>query len=634
MTPGYAGRILFVDLETEKWRVEELSQDVEEKFIGGFGVNAYLAWKLSDPQKDALSPESPLILSTGPFTGTIIPGSSRLTTIIKFPQNGAYGAAVAGCRFPMMLKTCGYDHLIVSGKSPRPKVLLITDDGVRMEDAEDLWGMDVFETTDLLLNRHEPCSILPIGPAGENLVGISITLVDKTGTLGSGGLPALMGSKNLKAIVVKQGKRPVEIARKEEFIKLVDKLNQRIMKWPGKEAILSGGIRPTYDQFREDPFIRTPLKYAKDDLNDEEKQRVFQLYQSSRRLLACPSCPIGDKERLEIGGIRTYTCQLKEEIRGGVSEPDRDFYLKVQIQHTGDRLGICLHTFSGLLSLLSALIEKGILSKGDIGLDLKGDGTNQVKLLEMIARREGIGEILADGIPGIVREFGEAAKALAPQLKGRYALWDPRMRSMGTMEFSELTNTRGAHLQSGGSPAYTPGRTLQDFVRHADRMGVPADGVKKVEEEGFNPGRYTKYSEDWFSLFTSLGLCNRAFLNRFYSIGLIKDLFSALTGFDLDARDLIRTAERGWNIMRALNLRAGFKKKDDEPPDIWFVPMEGEAAPWEISDYFGEKITREQVDKYLLDYYDERGWGADGKPTMEKLMDLGLDDVAKALYGK
>lgn len=634
MRPGYAGRILFVELGTQKSWEEELSQEVLEKYIGGFGVNASLAWRFIDPLAEPLAQESPLVLGAGPFTGTIIPGGSKLTATLKFPLNGAFGSAVAGCRFPLMLKTCGYDHLVVTGRSPSPKYILITDDGIRMEDAKDLWGMDIFETTDFLLRQYEPCSILPIGPAGENMVGISITLVDRAGTLGSGGLPALMGSKNLKAIVVKQGKKPIEVAQKEELKKLVNELNKRIMKWPGRAPILKGGIRPSYELWREDPFIRTPLEYEKDNMSDQERKREFELYLGSRRPFACPSCPTADKERLETGDIGTYSCQLKEEIRGGVSDPEMDYYLKVKIHYTADRLGICLHTFSGLLSLLTALREEGVLTKRDAGFDFEGDGSSQIRLLEMIARKEGIGEILADGFPGVVREFGETAEKLAPHAKGRYALWDPRMRTLGTMEFSELTNPRGAHLQTGGSPAYGPGRVLNDFVRHADRMGAPPEAVKRVEEGGFNPGRYTRYSEDWFSLFSCLGLCNRAFINRFYSIGLIEDLFSSLTGLPLDRRDLMRASERGWNVIKALNLKAGLTKKDDQPPDIWFVPMKGKDGQWEISDYFGEKIQRADVDQFLLDYYDERGWDAEGRPTMEKLLDLGLEDVAQGLYGK
>jgi aldehyde:ferredoxin oxidoreductase len=171
-------------------------------------------------------------------------------------------------------------------------------------------------------------------------------------------------------------------------------------------------------------------------------------------------------------------------------------------------------------------------------------------------------------------------------------------------------------------------------VRHADRMGASPQAVQRVEEEGFNPGRYTRYSEDWFSLFSSMGLCNRAFVNRFYSIGRIRDLYCALTGLDVAAQGLMRSAERAWNLIRALNLRAGFTAADDAPPDIWSMALSGEGMEWELRDYFGEKITNEDVARFLRDYYEERGWDEKGRPTVEKLLDLGLEEVAEALYGR
>ena len=633
-TGGYTGRILFVDLSAGTSREERFSNKDQEKYIGGHGMNAFLAWNLMDPLSDPLSPENPIIMGAGPFTGTLIPGSSKLATTLKFPLNGAFGTAVAGCRFPLMLKTCGYDHLIVNGAAPKPIILLISDDEVRLVEAKDLWGMDIYEITDQLLKQYEPCSVLPIGPAGENLVPISVTLVDKGGTLGSGGLPALMGSKNLKAIVVKQGKKSIQVARKKEFMKLLRDLHKRIMRWPGRESILSGGIRSSQEAWWGMPPPRTPLALSEEYMDEQGKRDEFQLFLNSRKFLACPSCPIADKECIQIKEIKTYACQLKQEIRGKATDPEKDFYLKVMIQHTADSLGICLHTFSGLVSLLMALQDDGVVTKRDLGVDLDQDASSMVRLLEMISQREGIGDLLAGGFPRLFEEFGDAAKRYAPHNKGRYLLWDARTRPMGTMEFGELTNFRGSHFQAGGSPSYVPGKTLQDFVRHADRMGAPQDVVKRVEKEGFNPGRYTKYSEDWFSLFSALGLCNRAFLNRFYSIGLIENFFSSLIGLNLEAQDLMRAAERGWNLLRVLNLMAGFTKKDDDPPDVWFIPIREEKMQFEIRDYFGEKITKDDVNRFLLDYYEERGWNQEGIPTKDKLVKLGLEDVAGKLYGQ
>ena len=330
MIAGYAGRILFVDLERMRWEEQELPQEYALKFIGGYGINNFLAYKIMPPGLDLLSPGNPLILGAGPFTGTIIPGAAKLVATLKFPLNGAFGTATAGSRFPLMLKTCGYDHLIIKGTAFKPLYLIITDEGVKFEDATELWGKDIFETTDFLLQRYEPCSVLPIGPAGENRVKISVTLVDKGGTLGSGGLPALMGAKNLKAIVVRQGTKPIGIANRAEFLRLVNELHERMMNWAGREAILKGGLRYSSQTWWGLPPMKNPWELSRDYLNEQEKEETFNLYTRSRKTIACPSCPIADKEMLEIRNLRTYDCHLKREVRGRAKDPEEELYLKVK----------------------------------------------------------------------------------------------------------------------------------------------------------------------------------------------------------------------------------------------------------------------------------------------------------------
>jgi aldehyde:ferredoxin oxidoreductase len=633
MLGGYAGRILFVDLTSGKSRDENLSREDIEMFIGGYGINSSLAWKLIEPKIDPFMPENPIILGAGPFTGTIIPGGSKLVATIKFPLNGAFGSGVAGCRFPFMLKTCGYDHLVVIGRSPRPVYILISDECVRLEDAQPIQKMDILDKTDWLLKKYEPCSVLPAGPSGESLVRISITLVDKGGTLGSGGLPAIMGSKNLSAIVVKMGRRPVKIARKRDFLNLVNTLTRRILAWPQRNEVLKGGIRPSSQLWWGTSPARTPVEISREYMDEEEKNLEFHLYLKSRRTIACPSCPIGDKERIEFGEIRTYLCHLKQELRGGVDDPHEDFWIKVNLQDKADRLGICIHNFLGIISLLTLLFEEGKLTKKDLGFEPGEKGSYwMLKLLEMTSQREGIGDLIADGFPRILKEFGSSVAEYAPHNKGRYILWDPRLRGLGTMEFGELTNPRGAHLQAGGSPSYSKGKGVQDFITHADRMGAHPECIMEIEKGGFNPGKYTVISENWFSLFSSLGLCNRAHLNRFYSINILEDLFQALTGLNFSRNELMNAAQRGWNILRALNLRAGFTKGDDEPPGVWFVPLNYSGNEWILHDYFGEVLKREDMENLLSDYYKARGWDAQGRPTWNKLIELDLFEIAKTLY--
>jgi len=197
------------------------------------------------------------------------------------------------------------------------------------------------------------------------------------------------------------------------------------------------------------------------------------------------------------------------------------------------------------------------------------------------------------------------------------------------MEFEEITMPRGAHVSAAGSPSYDPGRSQTDFVRHAERMGVSENALQRVEESGFNPGRYSKYSEDWYALFNCLSLCNRAQVNRFYHVKTIADLYAAVTGINLTPAEIMKISERAWTVGKLLNIREGFSRKDDKIPEAWFKPLVQEGKEYHITDYHETAtLTREDVERFLDDYYDERGYDKEtGLPGREKLRELGLESM-------
>ena len=624
---GYGGKILFIDVGERRFREEVFSYEDRRKFLGGFSMNSKLLWDSYRPDVHPFSEESVLVLGAGPFVGTLIPGSSKLCATSRFPLTMSFGTACAGSRFGFMLKTCGYDHVVVRGKADKPTVIVITDEGTFFEDGTYLWGKRIFETTDELIRKYEPAGILPIGPSAENLVNISITLVDKMGTLGSGGLPSILGSKNIKAIVVRQGRGGVEVSDKSRLLKILHELMERIRKWGLRDEIIKKHLTPDAHQWwlGSSPLLKSPYEVWEDKTGDEEIREIFEQYVNSRKSFACPSCPIADKDRIDFGKLRIYASRLSGEVKRFSGREDLLFKLK--FSEFCDDLGICFHTFWGIYSALLSLYEEGVIKKEEIGFEPYGEGA--LELIRMISYKEGIGEVLSYGFQGLLNEYGERAQKYIMEIKGRYPMWDPRIRRLGTMEFGEITNPRGSHLQAGGSPAYNPGAKLEDFVRHADRMGVGENTVNKIKEQGFDVGRYTKYSEDWFSLLSSLGICNRYFINRFYNIRLIEELFSSLTGEELSREDLMGGAERGWNILRAMNYRVGFGR--DKFPDKWLMPLKDGRA---LCDYFGREIGAEDMERFLDNYYDERGWERDGKPKREKLKELSLYDVERKLYGE
>ena len=605
--PGYAGGILHVDLSSGEKRREPLDPYLVKAFIGGYGINNKLASDLIPPDVDPLSPDNAIIIGAGPFAGTIVPGAGKIAVTSRFPLNGAFATAHGGGAFALMLKTCGYDHVVITGKADKPVYLNILDDDVALCDAMDLWGRDTFETVDELRTRHEPCSVIANGQAGENLVKISVACVDKCGTIGTGGLPAIMGSKNLKAIVASQGSRGIEVAHRLRLHRVVDDMLRRIMSWPGRQPLLENGMLPSFG--------------------------LEELHRETFRVLACPSCPLADKEvhRLTQGpyaGMATYMTHFMARRFGEGSNVDQ-FNWSMKYTDALNRYGICMLDFNYLISLMGDLYKQGVITKEDTGgIEIKDDFDTTMKLLQMTAYRQGFGDVLADGIVGATQRIGKGAENYACHIKGRSLLYDPRAVGLGTMEFEPMTTPRGSHVGAAGSPSYSPGRSLDDFARHCERMGAPPDAVKRVVgPTSFNPGRLSRWSEDWSALFGCLSLCNRAHVNRFYHVRTIAELYSAVTGLELTPNDLMKTAERAWNTAKVINVRAGFGRRDDRPPWIWFIPLKGEGGKESpLMDYYKTTVlTEADIDRFLDDYYDERGWDKEsGAPTPEKLRELGL----------
>ncbi|MEK7848787.1 MAG: aldehyde ferredoxin oxidoreductase N-terminal domain-containing protein, partial [Chloroflexota bacterium] len=491
--PGYAGRILFVDLTSGKTREEPLDDGVVERFLGGWGISNYLAHEVIPPHADPLGPENAIILGAGPFSGTTIPGSAKCLLTTKFPINGAFATAAGGGGFALRLKSCGYDHVVITGKAPRPVVLLFSTGRAELRDAAHLWGKDSYDTIDILWQQYWPCSVIPIGPAGENLVPNSITSVDKGGTLGRGGLAAVMGSKNLKAMVALQGERGVKVAQRLRFQQLADALHQRIMTWRGRPALMERGL------LEDGISVATP--YPLDPLPKE----MEQVHVSQRRRLACPSCSLGEKSKVclpdgPFAGVVAYMPHFWMESFGGDARQANDRSIKYS--DALNRLGLCHMNFTHTFLFLCRLYQEGSITREDTGgVELKPDLDTALTVAHMTAHQEGLGKVMAGGAYSVIAHVGEKLGRRLEHVKGNSSVFDPRLSGLGTMEFSQMINPRGSHMAAGGSPSYAPGRPLEDFIRHAARMGATPEATARAVGPGnFNAGRYTRFSDDWYSL--------------------------------------------------------------------------------------------------------------------------------------
>jgi aldehyde:ferredoxin oxidoreductase len=293
------GKVLSVDLATGQYEEKGLDMDAAGTRLGGLGLNAWLMEKTYVPGTAPLAPDAPMILGAGPLVGTGAPGAAKIVATARFPLNGSLSESVGSMRFARNMKGAGFDHLIIRGKARRPAVLVLDHGSVSLVDAGDLWGLDIFQTTDALGKSYgeAKASVIAIGPSGENEVVFSLAIIDKASTLGRGGLGAVMGSKNLKAIVALGNARP-GVHNRDEFKKLLAGIRERLKRFKNYPRVLELGIMENWDNYIKQMSARRNFS----EVFPAEKANVLygpEVYQSFKvKRVGCPSCFTPDKDRL------------------------------------------------------------------------------------------------------------------------------------------------------------------------------------------------------------------------------------------------------------------------------------------------------------------------------------------------
>ncbi|MBW2617108.1 MAG: hypothetical protein JRD02_13165, partial [Deltaproteobacteria bacterium] len=522
-------------------------------------------------------------------------------------------------------KGAGFDHMIITGRAERPVVISLVNDEARLLDASDLWGLDIFETTDALKKSHvgQKSSVIAIGPSGENRVVFSMALVDKAATLGRGGLGAVMGSKNLKAIIASGKNRP-KVYDPKELKTLLAGMRERLKRFKNHPRVLELGIMENWDNYIKQ---FSACRSFSSVFPGEKASELYgpDVYRSLNvKRLGCPSCFTPDKDQLEVKegpykGFKTTTTSYFNSFSIGHLfdlNTTEDKTAGLRMTDRLDRLGLDMFTFGGMLDFLVTQCEDGNLDQARFDLPLKRDMDTLNRWAVAITARKGSADILAQGWKTLLKYLGKEYEANAPVIKDCDVLWEPRLVGLGTMEFEQIVSLKGPRSQSGGSPTYVPGQTEENlplFRRHLERMGADNEAIGRIMDSplGFNVGRMTRYSEDWYTILSSLGICNRHFNNRFYSLELCRKLFVAVTGFQVSDEHMRKSAVLIWDTLKGLNTGEGFGPADDRPPEIWFRPMTGvDGQPLVLRDYFGKtELSREDVTRLVEDYYDERGWG-------------------------
>jgi aldehyde:ferredoxin oxidoreductase len=637
---------VFVDLSTGRVTREPVDLQENHELIGGSGVGWALAADHLPARIDPLSPENRIFINPGLLVGTFTPGTPKTTAITKFPTIASdderfyVGSATTGGRyFGIALNRAGCQHLVISGKAPSPAYLQIQDDKIVLVDAKELWGRGIEDVTNELVRRGgSETGAMVIGTAGENQVRNSLTIVDKADSLGRGGLGAVMGSKNLKAIMV-NGSGDVEVANPRAFFNFSQELRQRIFQWPKRDHWIKLGLASGWDTFKHTQYPGIWPKEEWDELYGE-KTRL----ETVEEVIACNSCILSCRLKWKIKGGEYdgeigYGSPFSKSGTSGMLLGVKDFRKMIHIVADANSIsGMDFYTTTRIIDFVTKMFEMGRLNKEDTGgLELHRDYDTYYKLYQMMIKREGFGDILADGWYRLKKEFG-----LDPQeywyagiCKGMDFIYDARPSNFHPLMMSFFTRARPHH---GGSHTRTNSRnkSLEEIREQVEAWGLPLEGVERIFTEApycgkFNVGRYTKHMEDMMQVNNALGLCSiYSYQGLIFGNDMAK-LYNAATGENLSAGELMERGERINNLAKIVNVREGFSRKDDKVPELWFRPMDTPEGRIEMHDYFNTKvISKEDVDKMLDDYYDERGWNIDrGTPTPEKLKELGLERYSR-----
>jgi aldehyde:ferredoxin oxidoreductase len=294
-----------------------------------------------------------------------------------------------------------------------------------------------------------------------------------------------------------------------------------------------------------------------------------------------------------------------------------------------NRLGICRINFTNVLTLMVSLYSQGILTRDQTGgMEINRDYDTVLKLAEMTARREGFGDIMADGPLGAAQRLGPEAEKQAIHIKGCSPFIDPRPDSMNSMAFAQMVHPGRSNYACGGIGIYMQGRPVEQFVHHAERTGMSGESIEQTfAAESFEVPSLTKHAEDWYSLFNSLGQCHRLYIHRFHSMDYFLEFYEAITGEEIDAVELLKRGERAWNMQKQLNVRLGFGREHDAAPESWFEPMKAGTKELPMMDYYQQKIiTKTDTERMLDEYYEVRGWDRNsGAPLPQNLKALGLE---------
>jgi len=593
---GWVGKVLRVNLTEAEYSVEDLDPNMAKAFVGGRGLASKLLFDEIDPLIDPLSPENKLVFATGPLTGTGAITGSRYMVMTKSPLTGCIACSNAGGYFGPELKFAGYDLIVFEGKSPEPVYLSVMDDGIAIKPAQHLWGKSTADTERIIRSekgdtgKAKRAQIASIGPAGENLVKMAC-IINAHRAAARSGSGAVMGSKNLKAVAVRGGRRPT-LADSDGFRKARLALMDRIRKekafalearikygtWRIIQMMLSLGMLPTKN------FTAGFLDGV--STIDEIRREILVKEKS------CFACPFRCGRVTRVNGL---------EFHGEGEGPEHESFTQLgpccgindlaaitKANYLCNELGMDTISVGVTIACAMELYEKGYIPDNDISFPINfGDKYAMVKLVRMIGAREGIGDLLAEGSYRLAEHYCHPAISMSVKKQEMPALHPQGYQGLGL-----------AYATSNSGACHT--RSNLNFDKRLETAGQAA---------------MIKEGQDLIAVVDSSGLC----WSIFGGLLMLKDelliQLELATGAGYTEETMMLAGERIFNLERLFNLKAGVTSKDDTLPRRMLEEpvLKGQAE--------GQVVRLAEM---LPEYYRRRGWDEDGIPTPEKLTQLGL----------
>jgi aldehyde:ferredoxin oxidoreductase len=616
---AFLGQILDIDLGTGTYRSLPFPEELTRRYLGGRGFNVQYLYNHLPADSDPLGPENLLIFSCGLLTGTAAPASSRLHINARSPLTGLLGSSNVGGGFGAQLRACGIQSLIIRGKASQPIYLWITDDKVEIRSAKSIWGLDTWQTHERLTEKFgsQKLKIMTIGPGGENGTLFGCIMTDLDHAAGRTGMGTVMGSKNLKAIVIKGPKRKAPVLARDNGHEAIKRYLWQIKNAAQYKAFKKHG-GAGYVKWADDLGILGTRNFRTNTFEDAEQVDGKNLTDKVTRSRGCYRCPVQCKAELEFSegrlkGQKSFRPEFEPMLALGPKCGLNNLDTLVYLDNLCSRLGIDSISAGNAIAFAMDLFDRQILTLEDTGgLDLAwGQGNSMEILIKQMASGEGLGGILAKGVRRAAQIFGRGAEHYAAHVKGLEMSGYHPDNMMGTA-LGYTVASRGADFNdvySAMEHKWLPEEQVEEF------------GQPKVSDLKSIHGKaeLVRRAMVVCMVVDSLGLCKVPVLSLICAYDLVaeSELVSVLMDQPVTVADLYAAGERIANTERLLNLRFGASDADDRLPDMFF----------EKEYNAGKEPSKpsEWMDPMKKEFYRVMGWDEQGRPTAAKLAELGIE---------